>query len=199
MPGRRLHLHWWPMLLVSKSGTDPRSKSVRSFHSKWITVMLAETAALDRRPKVVPSIPSCQIPVLYVTTHLNTQTPFNECVPLRHQFSRRLNDWSAWWFSFARLGSVGMTSLLSIGVMLTIWKDASDVSYQECCYRQCSRHRRRERVGTRRPHHIGIYATPVEMVAGLGALTDRLDSPFIDLGSMVRSFASHSLNVKYYL
>jgi len=34
---------------------------------------------------------------------------------------------------------------------------------------------------------------------GLIVLADRLDSPFIDLEYMVRSFASHSLNVKYYI
>jgi len=42
-------------------------------------------------------------------------------------------------------------------------------------------------VDTRRPHHIGIYATPVVMLASLGVLTDGLDSPFIDLEYMVRS------------
>jgi len=54
-------------------------------------------------------------------------------------------------------------------------------------------------VGTRRPRRTGIYVAPVEMLTSLVVLTDRLNSPFIDLEYMVRSFASHSLNVKYYM
>jgi len=37
------------------------------------------------------------------------------------------------------------------------------------------------------------------MLASLGVLTDRHDSPFIDREYMVRSFASHSLNVKNHI
>jgi len=155
--------------VACQSDTNTRSKSVSLLlfqvdNSNKIPHSLAETAALHRRPKVVLwHSTRFRSPTLHVTKGLNTQTPSNEFVPLRHQFSRRLNHQSAWSFSFTRLGSVSMTSILSIGVVLTIWKDVSDVSYQECHYRQCSRHRRRKRVGTRRPHHIGIDATPVEM------------------------------------
>jgi len=39
----------------------------------------------------------------------------------------------------------------------------------------------------------------VEVLANLGVLTDRLDSPFIDREYVGRSFASHSLNVKNYI
>lgn len=37
------------------------------------------------------------------------------------------------------------------------------------------------------------------MSPSLVVLTDRLDSPFIDLEYMVRFFVYHSLNVKYYV